>query len=84
MQSRLHPTMKPLALVEKALCNSSKPGEIVYDGFGGSGTTLLACEQTGRRCRMMEIEPHYCNVILSRWEEATGQQAERIAQSGGC
>ncbi len=84
MQSRLHPTMKPLALVEKAVLNSSEPDDVVYDGFGGSGTTLLACEQTGRRCRMMEVEPHYCDVILARWEEATGQKAERLDAATGC
>ena len=84
MQSRLHPTMKPIALVEKAICNSSNPGDVVYDGFGGSGTTRLACEQTRRRCRMMEVEPHYCDVILIRWEEATGKQAEKMPQSSGC
>ena len=82
--ARLHPTMKPLALVEKAICNSSKAGDVVYDGFGGSSTTLLACEQTGHRCRMMEVEAHYCDVILSRWEEVTGRRAEKMAQSGGC
>ena len=64
IKSLHHPTMKPLPLVERAITLSSKEGEIVYDGFGGSGTTLLACEATGRTCRMMEIEPHYCDVIF--------------------
>ena len=83
-KSALHPTMKPLQLVQKAIQNSSNVGEIVYDGFGGSGTTLLACEQTGRKCRMLEVEPHYCNVILQRWEEASGKTAVRQAEQRGC
>ena len=62
-----HPTMKPVELVLNALYNSTKPGDIVLDGFGGSGTTLIACEESGRVCRMMEIEPHYIDVILKRW-----------------
>ncbi len=78
--SPYHPTTKPLVLVERAICNSSRDGEIVYDGFGGSGTTLLACEVTGRRCRMMEIEPRYCDTILRRWEAATGKQALLISR----
>ncbi len=72
-----HPTVKPVALVRRAIENSSRVGEIAYDGFGGSGTTLLACEETGRRCRMLEIEPRFCEVILNRWEEATGKRACR-------
>ena len=85
LKSALHPTMKPLALVQKAIENSSREGEIVYDGFGGSGTTLLACEASERRCRMMEIEPHYCDVILARWEEVTGKQAIRLSmQNSKC
>jgi len=63
-----HPTMKPVELVLNALYNSTKPGDIVLDGFGGSGTTLIACEESGRVCRMMEIEPHYIDVILKRWQ----------------
>ena len=78
IKSRHHPTMKPVPLVARAVILSSREGELVYDGFGGSGTTLLACEQTGRRCKMMEIEPHYCDVILARWEERTGKRAERL------
>ena len=79
-----HPTTKPLPLVERAITLSSREGEIVYDGFGGSGTTLLACEATGRKCRMVEIEPQYCDVIVQRWEEATGKRAERIEKTSGC
>ena len=83
-RSNLHPTMKPIDLVERAVMLSSKEGEIVYDGFGGSGTTLLACEQTRRKCRMVEIAPRYCDVVVQRWEEATGKQAVRLTTQGGC
>jgi DNA modification methylase len=78
LASRLHPTQKPVPLVARALYNSSKPGDIVYDGFGGSGTTLMACEQTGRHCRMMEIDTAFCGTIIDRWEAQTGRQAELI------
>lgn len=74
----LHPTMKPVALVENALLNSSAAGDVVLDGFGGSGTTLIACEQLGRTCYMMEIDPHYAQVIIDRWENLTGEKAELI------
>jgi site-specific DNA-methyltransferase (adenine-specific) len=76
----LHPTMKPVALIANALLNSSKEGDIVLDAFGGSGTTLIACEQTGRQCRMMELDPHYCDVIIRRWENLTGQKAELLEE----
>lgn len=71
----LHPTMKPVELVGECLLNSSKEGDIVADIFGGSGTTLIACEQLNRSCRMMEKDPHYCEVIIDRWEKATGLEA---------
>ena len=71
----LHPTMKPVKLVAKFILNSSKPGETVLDIFGGSGTTMIACEQLGRKCRMMELDPKYCDVIVKRWEEFTGKKA---------
>lgn len=74
----LHPTMKPVALVENALLNSSAAGDVVLDGFGGSGTTMIACEQLGRTCYMMEIDPHYAQVIIDRWEKLTGEKAELI------
>lgn len=74
-----HPTMKPVELVVNAIMNSSKSGEIVLDLFGGSGTTLIACAQTLRECRMMELDEHYCDVILSRWEQLTGRTAEKVA-----
>lgn len=73
-----HPTMKPIALCARAIQNSSRPGDIVLDGFGGSGSTLIAAEQTGRRCFSMECDPVYVDVIVRRWEEFTGQRAKRI------
>lgn len=76
--SKLHPTMKPVALIGYQIANSSHRGETVLDLFGGSGTTLIACEQLGRRCYMMEYDPHYCDVIIDRWEQFTGRKAERI------
>jgi len=73
--SALHPTMKPVELVERALTNSSKSGDVVLDLFGGSGTTMIACEKMGRKSRLMELDPKYCDVIVRRWEEFTGKQA---------
>ena len=76
--SKLHPTMKPVKLVARFLLNSSQRGDVVADIFGGSGTTLIACEQLGRKCRMMELDPHYCDVIIARWEQFTGRKAELL------
>ena len=73
----LHPTMKPVELVERAIKNSSKSRDIVLDLFGGSGTTLIACEKTGRQARIMELDPKFVDVIVKRWEEYTGLQAVR-------
>jgi len=73
-----HPTMKPIPLMARAILNSSLEGEIVQDLFGGLGATLMACEQTGRHCRTMELDPHYCQGIIDRWEQATGKKARRI------
>jgi DNA modification methylase len=73
--NRLHPTMKPVELVERALINSSKAGDIVVDLFGGSGSTLIGCERRGRRARLMEIDPHYADCIVRRWQAYTGHQA---------
>ena len=73
----LHPTMKPVELVERAVKNSSKSRDIVLDLFGGSGTTLIACEKAGRYSRLMELDPQYVDVIIKRWEDYTGQQALR-------
>ena len=75
----LHPTMKPVELVERAVQNSSKTRDTVLDPFGGSGTTLIACERTGRQARLIELEPRYCDVILRRWEAHTGQLATLAA-----
>jgi site-specific DNA-methyltransferase (adenine-specific) len=75
----LHPTMKPIAVVSRAVQNSSKVGDFVLDLFGGSGSTLIACEQLNRKCFMMELDEHYCDVIITRWENLTGKTAERIA-----
>ena len=71
----LHPTMKPVALVERAIRNSSKSRDIVLDPFGGSGTTLIAAERTGRRARLIELDPKYVDVIVERWQESTGGEA---------
>ncbi|MFN7939148.1 MAG: site-specific DNA-methyltransferase [Bryobacteraceae bacterium] len=71
----LHPTMKPVELVERAIRNSSKGRDMVLDPFGGSGSTLIACEKSGRHARLIELEPRYCDVIVLRWQEFTGQQA---------
>ena len=67
--------MKPVELMERAVRNSSKTRDIVLDPFGGSGTTLIACEKSGRRARLIELDPKYCDVIVSRWESFTGQKA---------
>ncbi len=84
-RSAEHPTMKPVALVATAIANSSRPGEVVLDPFGGSGSTLIACEQLGRSARLLELDPRYCDVIVTRWEQATDHQAVRTpaASNGG-
>jgi len=82
-RSDLHLTMKPLALVERAIKNSSRPGEVVLDPFLGSGTTLLAAEQTGRICYGIEIDPGNCDTIIDRWEQSTGRKAIRESVSDG-
>ncbi len=70
-----HPTMKPVALFEYQMLNNTKGGDIVLDTFGGSGTTVIACEKHGRHARVMELDPQYCDVIVRRWQEFTGQVA---------
>lgn len=75
-----HPTMKPVRLFGYQMANSSRPGDIILDTFGGSGTTIVAAEQLGRKARLMELDPKYCDVIIARWEKLTGQKAERITQ----
>jgi len=77
----LHPTMKPVALVERAIRNSSKTRDIVLDPFGGSGTTLIAAERTGRRARLIELDPKYADVAVQRWQEFTGKSAMRESDS---
>lgn len=79
--SPLHPTMKPLELVERALRNSSRAGDAVLDVFLGSGSTLIACERTGRVCYGVEIDPHYASVVVARWEAFTGAEAEKVGES---
>lgn len=74
-----HPTMKPIDLMARAINNSSRRGDNVLDLFGGSGSTLITCEQLGRRCYMMELDPKYCDVIIKRWETLTGEKAVKIA-----
>lgn len=73
-----HPTMKPVKLIGYLIKNSSKAGDVIIDNFGGSGTTLIACEQLNRKCLMMEYDPHYCDVIIARWEKLTGETAIKI------
>lgn len=70
-----HPTMKPVKLFAYQMRNSSRKGETVLDPFGGSGTSVIAAEQMGRRCLCMELDPHYCDVIITRWENMTGREA---------
>lgn len=75
VKSPEHPTMKPIPLFAYLIQNSSQEGDIVLDSFGGSGTTLIACEQLNRKARLMELDPHYCDVIIARWEKLTGKEA---------
>ena len=70
-----HPTMKPVDLIQYQVENSSRAGDVVLDLFGGSGTTLIACEKTGRSNRSMELDPKYCDVIVRRWQQYTGNRA---------
>ena len=74
----LHPTMKPVELVANCMLDGSQEGDSVLDVFGGSGTTLIVSEQLGRKCYMMELDPHYCDVIIARWEKFTGKKAELL------
>jgi DNA modification methylase len=73
-----HPTQKPVELIEKAILNSSKSEDLVIDLFGGSGSTLLACEKTKRKSNLMDLDPKYCDVIIKRWEDFTGQTAKLL------
>ena len=78
-KSEEHPTMKPIGLMAYLIQNSTKEGDFVLDSFGGSGSTLIACEQTGRKCMTMELDPHYVDVIVKRWENLTGNKAIKEA-----
>jgi site-specific DNA-methyltransferase (adenine-specific) len=73
-----HPTMKPVRLFGYQMANSSRPGDIILDSFGGSGTTIVAAEQLGRKARLMEYDPKYCDVIIARWEKLTGEKAQKL------
>jgi len=77
----LHPTQKPVELIERAIGNSSKSRDIVLDTFGGSGSTLIGCEKTGRYCRLVEIDPGYVDTVVMRWQNFTGKDA--ILEDGG-
>ena len=76
---RVHPTQKPVRMLSQIIDRFTDSDDTVLDVFGGSGSTMIACEQTGRRCLMMELDPHYCDVIIQRWEQLTGQQAELVS-----
>ena len=77
-ENKLHPTMKPVELIGNALLNSTKENDVVLDLFGGSGSTLIACEQLNRQCFMMELDPRYVDVIIDRWEKHTGKKAVKL------
>ena len=77
-KNKEHPTMKPIKLMARLIRNSSNVGDIILDLFGGSGSTLIACEQIGRKCYMNELDPHYCDVIIERWEQYTGKTATKL------
>ena len=70
--------MKPIELVANCILDGTKEGDVVLDVFGGSGTTMIAAEQLNRKCYMMEIDPHYCDVIIARWEKESGKVAQLI------
>lgn len=78
VRSEEHPTMKPVSLISYIIGNSSKENDIIFDGFGGSGTSLIASEQTKRTCYIMEIKPKFCDVIIKRFEQFTGIKAEKV------
>jgi site-specific DNA-methyltransferase (adenine-specific) len=81
-RSVLHPTMKPVSLMRRIILNGTKVGGVVYDPFGGSGTSLIACEHTKRRCIMVEMDPEYCETIVKRWEKLTGHGAKICKPEG--
>jgi DNA modification methylase len=73
-RNTVHPTMKPVELIDMAMVDQPSK-TIVYDSFGGSGSTLISCEKNHKQCRMMELDPKYCDVIIKRWQDFTGKQA---------
>jgi DNA modification methylase len=77
--SEMHPTMKPVGLVQKLIENSSKPDWLVLDTFAGSGSTLIACVNSNRRCNLMELDPKFVDVIVRRWQDYTGEKASNLA-----
>lgn len=76
--SELHPTMKPIRLMARLIANSTKRDDVVLDPFGGSGSTLMACEQLGRVCRTVELSERYASAIVDRWEKYTGLKAKKV------
>ncbi|HHW90660.1 MAG TPA: site-specific DNA-methyltransferase, partial [Clostridiales bacterium] len=83
MRSAEHPTMKPLKLLERLIKNSSRPGELVLDTFGGSGSTMMTCEQLNRTCYMMELDPIYCDVIVQRYINLKGHDGDVYLERDG-
>ena len=79
---KLHPTVKPVAMLSDIMLDVSKPKDIVLDCFGGSGSTLIAAEECKRQARLIEISPHYCDVIIYRWEELTGEKHKLLTNIG--
>jgi DNA modification methylase len=73
-----HSTQKPIECMERPIRNNSKPGELVYEPFSGSGTTIIACERTGRKCRAIELNPAYVAVAIQRWADATGKEPRKL------
>lgn len=82
MRNGLHPTMKPVALFAECVRNNTHKGDVVLDPFAGSGTSIIACEQLERRCASMELDEHYCGVIIDRWETMTGKKAHKAHRAG--
>lgn len=79
LKERVHPTQKPVGLLIDILNDYSESEDIVLDLFGGSGSTLIACEKLNRKCRMMELDTKYCSVIIERWENLTGKKANKVS-----
>lgn len=79
-EKRVHPTQKPVKMIAEVLNDFTKENENILDGFGGSGSTLIACEQLNRKCYMCELDPKYIDVIIERWENFTGEKAVLISE----